>query len=205
MSVPAFWDEAKQHVNLISNFMVEAVKTAGISAEAAEIVKRANFSTDGAKMIKSDLNAFVMYLSASDGTVSPDEAAFLLYILGLPSIPSDAAASIVASNIRENNIYSKAFETQVPVSLQFAVAMDNALFDKGIVLDSGSTTELLLNTYEIIGKYIIQADGSASASEVKDFKIYMKTLHDYVDANFKSTLSTNFNANSSDTTGFVKK
>lgn len=205
MSVPAFWNEAKQYVDLISNLMVEAVKTAGISADAAEIVKRADISADGAQMVKSDLNAFAMYLSASDGTVSPDEAAFLLYILGLPGIPSDAAASIVASTIRESNIYSKAFETQVPVSLQFAVAMDNALFDKGITLDSGSTTELLLNTYEIIGKHIIKSDGSASASEVKDFKIYMKTLHDYVNANFKGTLSTASNSNSSDTTGFVKQ
>ena len=192
MSVPAFWDEAKEYVDLVSNLMVEAGKAAHISV-------------DGADMVRSDLMSFAMYLSASDGTVSRDEAAFFTHVFSLPSLSSDAAASIIASNARENNIYSKEYETKVPTSLQFTVAMDNARLDSGIVPDNGSITKVLLQVYEMIGTHIIKSDGNVAANEVKDFKIYMKTLHDFVNTNYKGTLSTDFNSNSSDTTGFVKQ
>ena len=78
------------------------------------------------------------------------------------------------------------------------------MIDAGAAIDS-SITQLLLQAYEKIGMHIIQSDNNVDANEVKDFKIYMKTMQDYADANYKGILSTNSNANSSNATGFVKQ
>lgn len=192
MSVPAFWDEAKQYVDLISNLLAEAGEVGQIPADVAK------------KGVKGELLNFMMYLSASDGTISTDEAAFITYVLGMSNVSVHQAVSHIASTIRENNIYSKEYETKVPTSLQLAVTVDNLMIDAGAAIDS-SITQLLLQAYEKIGMYIIQSDNNVDANEVKDFKIYMKTMQDYADANYKGILSTNSNANSSNATGFVKQ
>ena len=84
--------------------------------------------------------------------------------------------------IDENNLYSEAFERQVPVSLKILVAADNVLHEEGGEV-SGSLE--LIESYRALGIGLINADEKVDPNEERDMDIYLKMMTDYRNANYR--------------------
>ena len=124
---------------------------------------------------RMELGMFMMYLSASDGTIEWEEADFISEMCNLNLNPNN-----VADFIRENNIYSTEFETKVPITFQIMVKADNELKKLGI---DKSGSEILLQTYKIVGKILVDVDDDIDDNEASDYTIYINMLERYRDAN----------------------
>ncbi len=138
---------------------------------------------------RMDMGLFMMYLSASDGQISWDEASIISDICELDLSPND-----LGRFIRENNIYSTEFEQTVPDTFRILVQADND-FLAGENDVSGS--EAMLGMYKAIGEALIKSDDDVDDNEVNDYKIYINMLQEYRDKNYKGA--------SGGATGFVKK
>lgn len=141
------------------------------------------------KAARMEMGMFMMYLSASDGQISWDEAKIISDICELNLSPND-----LGKFIRENNIYSTEFEQKVPVTLQIMVQADNALLAAG---NNTSGSKAMIGTYKAVGEALIKSDGDVDDNEVNDYKIYINMLEEYRD--------NNYNGASGGATGFVKK
>ncbi len=146
------------------------------------------------KKARIEMGMFMMYLSASDGQISWDEASIISDICELDLSPND-----LGRFIREFNIYSTEFEQTVPVTFRMVVQADNDMFASEID-SSGSEamlgTEAMLGAYKAIGEALIKSDGDVDVDEVNDYKIYINMLEEYRDKNCGA---------SGGATGFVKK
>lgn len=145
-------------------------------------------SAETGKVARMEMGMFMMYLSASDGQISWDEARTISEICELNLSPND-----LGKFIRDNNIYSTEFEQKVPVSLQIMVQADNILLELGKDI-SGS--ESMIAAYKAIGEALIKSDGEVDDNEVNDFKIYINMLEEYRDKNYNGAVGK--------ATGFVK-
>ncbi len=124
---------------------------------------------------KIEIGMFMMYLSASDGTIQWDEASIISDICDLNLSPSN-----LGDFIRDKNIYSTEFESKVPVTFKLMVTADNELRKAGVDV-TGS--DLLLETYKAVGEALVKADGDVDENEVSDYKIYINMLERYRDEN----------------------
>lgn len=150
---------------LVDN-MCEAVETLGVKGGLEAGIGNA---------ARLELGMFMMYLSASDGTIEWDEARTISEICNLNLTPNE-----LGQFIRENNIYSTEFEAKVPVTFQLIVTGDNKLAEMGIDV-SGS--DAMLATYKAVGEALIKSDCDVDDNEVKDYKIYINMLEEYRDKN----------------------
>ena len=124
-------------------------------------------------LLKNDIKNFLMYLSASDGTISKKEADYISEFLG-----ENTTTGEINSFIQENNLYSVAFENRVPASIMCFVEYDNQSSNNEANPEPIST--LYYQLFEIAGKEFIACDEDVSESEVNDLTIYLKTLRDYI-------------------------
>ena len=124
-----------------------------------------------------EMGLFMMYLSASDGMVSWEEAKLISDTCGL-----NLTVESLAEFIDENNLYSEAFERQVPVSLKILVAADNVLHEEGGEV-SGSLE--LIESDRALGIGLINADEKVDPNEERDMDIYLKMMTDYRNANYR--------------------
>ena len=136
---------------------------------------------------KVELGMFMMYLSASDGEISWEEARIISDICDLNISPSQ-----LGDFIREKGIYTTEFEQKVPVTFQLMVEADKALIENGINI---SASEAMLGTYKAVGEALIKSDGDIDDNEVADYRIYTNMLEEYRDRNLGS---------GSKATGFTK-
>lgn len=125
-------------------------------------------------VLRMDVICFCMYLSASDGRVTPHEAAFLSDLFGEQMTPVQ-----IVSIIRERHIYSETFEQQVPFSMQCFVNMDNAALAAGKKPDP-PVCEMLLSFFRAAGEAFLLCDGSDQGDERADLSLYMEMLKRYV-------------------------
>ena len=117
-------------------------------------------------IVRMELGMFMMYLSASDGTIKWDEAHLISDMCNLDLTPNN-----IGDFIRKNNIYSTEFEQKLPVTFELMVKVDNALYDAG--RSDLSVSDSLLDTYKALGQAIIQSDREVDDNEVKDYKIFI--------------------------------
>lgn len=129
-------------------------------------------------IVRMELGMFMMYLSASDGTIKWDEAHLISDMCNLDLTPNN-----IGDFIRKNNIYSTEFEQKLPVIFELMVKVDNALYDAG--RSDLSVSDSLLDTYKALGQAIIQSDREVDDNEVKDYKIFISMLEEYRDRNYK--------------------
>lgn len=135
--------------------------------------------TDPGQLIVMELTMYAMYLSASDGEVTIEEAQKMGEILGFELTPEK-----IGLFIREKNIYSTDFEKKVPLSMQIFVAVDNAMHEQGLDGDMDKmSSQILYETFEAVGNTIILADGQVDDQEKEDSQIYLKMLKKYMDEN----------------------
>lgn len=123
----------------------------------------------------NDCKRFLMYLSASDGKISPDEAEFLLNILG-----EHYSTDNISEEIQRDNLYSAAFENTAPISLKCFVASDNKKASDN--RKQASSSELYYRFFETLGKEFISCDDSIVDSEIDDLTIYLTMIRDYINS-----------------------
>lgn len=132
------------------------------------------------KACKYELATFMMYLSASDGTIDRTESKVIGYYTGLDMTPQQ-----IGDHIRENNIYSTDFENRVPETVKLLVKADNLVYqNNGNVEQFGS--ELMLKAYRGLADELAGADGEVSLNEKADIDIYIGNIERYIDDNLLS-------------------
>lgn len=131
---------------------------------------------DSEPAVRFELGKFMMYLSASDGTISVEEAEVISKISHLDVTPTN-----IGECIREHNIYSTEFEQTVPTVFNILINVDNGLIKKGIDI-SGS--DILLSAYKAVGELAIKADGEVNENEKNDYSIFIGMLERYRNENY---------------------
>lgn len=122
-----------------------------------------------------DLIRFMLYLSASDGSIDYGEVEAFRYITGL-----DVSGREMVDLIKEHNVYSTQFESQVPVAMQIAV-------NSGIQFNANGNrlplAVLLFEFYKMLGTIMVTANDEVAENEKNDFAIYLTTLASYLAKN----------------------
>ena len=138
-----------------------------------------------------DMAEFLMYLSSSDGTLTVEETDFIAKVCSL-----NFSHREIIDYAKDNNIYSKDFESKPPTSLILTVWVDNSIYESA--RQSGNlrllyarqggpkatVSEPIVNTFKYIGAEFIKARKSMMRSEVRDYKIYTNMLDNYIADNY---------------------
>lgn len=124
--------------------------------------------------LRTELLTYLMYLSASDGSVAWQEADFINDYLDW-----DLSTNEIHQFIQENQIYSTEFESKVPLSMQLFVRADNVIYDS-IGVNESLGSELLYQIYETLGKEFLACDENITDGEIEDLTIYLNTLRNYI-------------------------
>ena len=123
------------------------------------------------------MTRFVMYLIASDNSISIDEVEVYRYLTGYCG---DNLSSIKA-NIEDGDVTSYDFQSSIPNSLKIAVNSTNKI----IQYNDNAKTELFFRTYVssfvFAGREIMRADERISYQERRDFELYIRNLIAYIE------------------------
>lgn len=130
--------------------------------------------------LRTELTTFLMYLSASDGSVAWQESEFIRDYLGW-----NLSTNEIHQFIKENQIYSTEFESEVPASMRLFVRADNAVYENEGRNES-LACEILFRIYEALGKEFLACDNDVTDNEVEDLTIYLRTLQNYIQDEVKS-------------------
>lgn len=122
---------------------------------------------------------FLMYLSASDGSIEVKEAIFIKDYFGEQLSPEE-----MCNHIEENDIYSAAFERKAPSILKKIVRADNAIYEKNGDLEE-SKGERYICVYEALGSEFIACDREVSQCEREDLNTYITNMRSFYRANYK--------------------
>lgn len=134
--------------------------------------------SSGRENLAVEIQQFLSYLSASDGTISEFEAQFLGEYLYVSISPQE-----LNQFIQDHNTYSVAFENTVPEMLKNFVIRDNVLFEQGQLEKSSS--KAYVQIFEAIGKEYLVCDSTATDNETADFNTYITMLREYWENTFK--------------------
>ena len=147
---------------------IEAVFS--ISDGVNKVAASSGIDADFKVIMRHDLVKFCLYLCASDGFVSDEEANFIRYYFDdYASEPSG-----FTKFIKENNIYSEEFESTVPLSFTILNNLDRATQKRT------SACDMLLKLYETVGKILISIDG-VTENEIKDYTTYISMLKRFIE------------------------
>lgn len=124
----------------------------------SDVVSKFNLGEDNFENIfKRELGVFMMYLSASDGDISPLEEKAIRKVCGI-----EMSADEIAEFVKENNVCSADFVGKVPASLELMVAagklmedMDKSLFARG-----------LIETFRLVGEALVDCERNESLESV---------------------------------------
>lgn len=131
------------------------------------------------QLAKKEIMNFLLYLSASDGSIEVAEAIFIKDYLGEQLSPEE-----MCQRIEEDDIYSSAFEQKIPLILKRLVKLDNSRYDKMGELDF-SNAEKYICEYEALGNEFIACDHEVSQSEKDDLNTYITNMRSFYRANYK--------------------
>lgn len=143
--------------------------------EAGQGMKALNPDSSTRNIMKFNLTQFLMYLSASDGKVDAEEAEYIGTCLGIPCNETE-----VIQVINENEIYSTKFESEVPLIIKLFTSSDNMLYQNGYKINKWGT-QLLYETYGMLGKDFLSCDDCVTETEIRDYIIYMNMLREFIE------------------------
>lgn len=127
-------------------------------------------------ILRLDVAKFIMYMCASDGTLTDKELQVYRYVTGYKG---DTLQDL-ANNIKKYEIYSTAFESEPPLSLKImAYAEQNFENDKDMLLS-------VVKMYADLGAAVAQIDGQVTSREANDFRTIITTMKQFVDDVFPS-------------------
>ena len=159
----------------IKNIVDELFK---LASKAGELKK----DKDGDKMkelARKEIMNFLMYLSASDGSIEALEAIFIKDYFNEQISPEE-----ICQRIEEENIYSASFEQKAPLVLKRLVKLDNTKYESDDEL-SESLAEKYICLYEALGKAFIECDHAVSQCETDDLNTYIKNMRSFYNANYR--------------------
>ena len=128
------------------------------------------------EIFQSDVADFIMYLSASDGSLSADEVQAYRVITGF----GGDNAQTMLEYIKDNRIYSMDFESEPPLTMKILSEAERRAVLNGAEL-SQSVLRNMATFYEILGKIIISIDGGIAYNEKRDFNIILDTIRGFAD------------------------
>lgn len=131
------------------------------------------------QLAKKEILNFLLYLSASDGSIEVAEALFIKDYLSEQISPEE-----MCQRIEEDNIYSSAFEQRISLTLKRLVKLDNSTYEKKGELEE-SDAEKYICGYEALGKEFIACDHEVSQSERDDLSTYITNMRNFYCANYK--------------------
>ena len=105
-------------------------------------------------VLRLDVAEYMMYLSASDGWIDPDDVEVYQAVTGFDDNEED-----MLKTIKDNKIYSTAFESTVPESLKVAIEAEKVLRQATGEPSEVSLPELFVNMFERVGLCLIEGDG----------------------------------------------
>lgn len=130
-------------------------------------------------IFRGDIARFMLYLSASDGNLSPEEAQAFRTITGF----TDSVDALIQL-IRDHNLYSTAFESTVPMSVKIVTEAERNLLAMGAKLHPDTTVQaLFIDFFESVGGIMLGSDDGVTENEQRDLGIYMNTLRQYMHQN----------------------
>lgn len=124
-----------------------------------------------------DLKKFCMYLSCSDGQLSPDEAVYISKLTG-----QNIDTYSIESEVEELDLYSHKFESTPPKVLENLVENNNAIHKNKM----DDLIQTVLKLFETVGNEFINSDGSVEGDEIDDLNTYLTMMSDYVEKNKKT-------------------
>lgn len=174
-------DNRREQLRDLTNGMCKAVD---------DFAARAGLGQDVGQAAKGEMIMFLMYLAASDGTISWDEVRYIGDICGFSGTPNQ-----VGKAIREKNLYSREFEQRVPICLRLMVELDKFMKKDG---DSGAgnASVAVIETFRIVGAGLINLNSPVCENSINDHRIYIHMMEEYKD---------NKLGLGPDATGFVKE
>lgn len=130
-------------------------------------------------LARKEIMQFLMYLSASDGSIEVKEAIFIKDYFDEQISPEE-----MCQQIEEENIYSASFEKKAPLTLKRLVRFDNSTYEKQDALVE-SLAEKYICLYEALGKEFIACDHEVSQCERDDLNTYITNMRSFYRANYK--------------------
>ena len=127
-----------------------------------------------------DLTKYMMFLSASDGIIAPEEAEAIKNYTGVDYTPEQ-----VKEFLDRYKIYSVDFEHRVPESVKKLVEIVNDLRRSDNPPEEDAS-EVLLALYKEIGNELVGSDGDVDIREETDMYIYLTTIDKYLADNLIS-------------------
>ena len=152
------YQELKALVNKMDETLARMAQAMGIDASG------------GGGVARVEIAKYMMYLAASDGEISWEETRTIYGICGVDYTPSQ-----LGEYIRDNNIYSTAFEQTIPTTLTLLVEGENILLDAGNNVDYSNA---VIQTYKAVGEALMKSDGLAH-KKVNDYNIYIRNMEEY--------------------------
>jgi len=131
-------------------------------------------------MAKREVLNFLMYLSASDGSIEVQEALFIKDYFGEQISPEE-----ICERIEADNLYSATFEQKIPLVLKRLIKLDNENEKNGEL--EVSQGEWYICLYEAIGKEFTACDREISESERSDLNTYISNMRSFYKANYKGS------------------
>ena len=122
-----------------------------------------------------DLGSFMLYLSASDGSIDSDEVEAYRYITG-----RNVSGRDMVNLISKNRIYSESFESRVPMAMEIAVNSKIKFADGPNEIP---LAVLLFEFYKKLGVAMVTANNAVADNEKRDFNTYLNTVANYLARN----------------------
>lgn len=128
-------------------------------------------------ILRTELTQFLLYLSASDGDVSSEEAEVVNDYLDWPFNVNN-----MTDFIKNQKLDRFEFANKIPVIFKLYVDANNKFYaqtrDTETVLP-----QPLFNLYEFLGREMLACDGEITISEVEKFTSYLANLKEYIEDN----------------------
>lgn len=159
--------------NIVDGLMDVAVKAAANSKDPDGQEKKIR------RLAHKEILSFLLYLSASDGSIEVQEALFIKDYLDEQISPEE-----MCQKIEEENIYSKTFEERAPLVLKKLVKLDNANYEKDGKLEE-SEAEKYICLYEALGMEFTACDREMAQSEKDDLNTYINNMRSFYRANYQ--------------------
>ncbi len=143
------------------------------------IMEKANSNGKLSHILKYELMAFLMCLSAADNRISRVEAQLIREYFEVELYPIH-----IKETIKENRIGSKEYFERIPESLKLALQLDNILFEQNIANEK-ALCEIILELFKVLGKEMIVANNKVTLEEQSVWSTYITMMTRYVVKNAK--------------------
>lgn len=129
------------------------------------------------RIVPSEVKYLFLYLTASDGVIDDAEVEFFNEVFGYSFTAQECKELIVKCGI-----YSNEFANRLPLLFNIALYSEEWMRARTHTtgIDAPDLVETMINGYQIIGKQVMSADGSASLHEKVDLYDYINSIRKQV-------------------------